>query len=79
MIIVQYVTKDMPALILFMSELPANLAAPERRALASAGITSLEQLAGFTEAQVAELHGIGPNAMKQLRQALAEKGLSFSG
>lgn len=61
-----------------MSELPPKIARPAQRALAQAGITSLEQLAGFTEAEIAELHGIGPNALKQLRQALAEKGLSFS-
>ena len=28
--------------------------------------------------QIAQLHGIGPNARKQLRQALAAHGLSFA-
>jgi len=27
--------------------------------------------------QLAQLHGIGPNAIRTLRAALAEKGLSF--
>jgi hypothetical protein len=45
--------------------------------LAGAGISNLKRLAEFTEAEVKALHGIGPNAMAQLRQALAAKGLSF--
>ena len=58
-------------------DLPAGLAGPARRALASANIQALNQLAGFTEAEISRLHGIGPNALKTLRLALAEKGLSF--
>jgi len=34
-------------------------------------------LAKFSEAEVNALHGIGPNAMQQLRQALAARGLAF--
>jgi DNA-binding IscR family transcriptional regulator len=60
------------------TDLPVKLASPARRALAQAGIFQLEQLAGYTEAQIAEMHGIGPNALQQLRQALAENGLAFS-
>lgn len=59
------------------SDLP-KLAAPAQRALANAGIRNLKQLAGFTEAEIKHLHGIGPNALSQLRRALAEKGLSFA-
>jgi len=58
-------------------DLPVKLAAPARRALAGAGLTTLEQIARHTEAEIHQLHGIGPNALRQLRQALAEKGLSF--
>jgi hypothetical protein len=64
---------DQPA-----SDLPANLAAPAQRALAVAGITTLEQLARLSEAEVKQLHGIGPNAFVQLSRALAEAGLSFA-
>lgn len=60
------------------SDLPHKLAQPARRALISAGYLQLEQLAGVSEAQIKQLHGIGPNALKQLRQALAERGLSFA-
>lgn len=57
----------------------ARLAAPARRALAQAGCTRLEHVAQMTEAEVSELHGIGPRALEQLRQALAANGLSFAG
>jgi hypothetical protein len=59
-------------------DLPQKLSQPARRALASAGIQRLEQLTGFSEAEIKKLHGIGPNALVQLRAALAARGLSFS-
>ena len=59
------------------SDLPTGLAAPARRALAGAGYRTLEQLAGVREAEVERLHGIGPNALEQLRRALAARGLAF--
>ena len=55
-----------------------KLASPAQRALTSAGIQRLEQLTKFTEAEIKQLHGMGPNALGKLRQALAEKGLSFA-
>jgi predicted Fe-Mo cluster-binding NifX family protein len=58
------------------TDLP-RLAAPARRALAGAGYRSLEQLARVREADIAKLHGMGPNAMNALRDALRERGLSF--
>jgi hypothetical protein len=58
------------------SDLP-KLAGPARRALAGAGITNLAQLAGMSEADLLQLHGIGPNAIQALRLALQEKGPSF--
>ena len=54
------------------------LGAPARRALATAGCTTLEQLAEVRERDIAGLHGIGPNALEKLRRALAEHGLSFA-
>jgi predicted RecB family nuclease len=55
----------------------AGLAAPARRALEGAGLTTLAKLAKKTEAQVMGLHGMGPNAMAKLRAALEKEGLSF--
>ncbi len=60
------------------SDLPAALAAPARRALAGAGYTRLEQLTKVTAADLLKLHGMGPNALEQLRRALAERQLSFA-
>ena len=54
-----------------------KLAAPARRALEAEGITRLDQLTAWTEADLAALHGIGPNALGALRAALAENGLRF--
>ena len=59
------------------TDLPNYLAKPAQRALANAGITRLAQLAKKSENEVLELHGMGPKTMTQLRQALAERGLSF--
>jgi hypothetical protein len=59
------------------SDLP-KLAAPARRALEVAGIDRLEQFATFCEADIKRLHGIRPNALEQLRKALAAKGLKFA-
>ena len=55
----------------------AGLAAPARRALEAAGLTTPAKLAKKTEAQVGELHGMGPNAISKLRAALAKDRLSF--
>jgi hypothetical protein len=60
-------------------DLPSGLARPAKRALAAAGYTSLEQLTQISEAELKRLHGVGPNAVRQLRDALAAMGLSFAG
>ena len=59
-------------------DLPAKLGAPAERALAGAGIKNLKQLTKFSEAEIKQLHGVGPNALGKLRQALTEEGLSFA-
>jgi hypothetical protein len=58
------------------TDLP-KLAAPARRALLGAGYTRLEQLAEVSESEVMKLHGMGPNALRVLREALEQRGLSF--
>jgi hypothetical protein len=60
------------------SDFPTRLAKPAQRALAGAGYTHLAQLTQVTEAELAKLHGMGPKALGQLREALAEKRLSFA-
>lgn len=61
------------------SDIPGGLARPAQRALAGAGYTRLEQLTRVSEAEVLRLHGMGPNALKQLRSALSARGESFAG
>jgi hypothetical protein len=56
-----------------------KLAQPALRALAGAGITNLEQLTGYSEAEIRQWHGIGPSALETLRAALTAEGLSFKG
>jgi ERCC4-type nuclease len=60
------------------SDLPIELAAPARRALVGAGYLRLEQLTELSEAELKQLHGIGPKALNQLRRALETLGLSFA-
>jgi hypothetical protein len=60
------------------SDLPRSIGKPTTRALTLAGWVRLEQLAKRSEAELLELHGVGPKAIRILRQALEEKGLSFS-
>ena len=55
-------------------DFPPGVAAPARRALAAAGYTRLDQLAGKREAELADLHGMGPRALAAIRAALATRG-----
>ena len=55
-----------------------ELAKPAQRALSGAGVTTLKQLAKMSEEEVSLLHGIGQNAIEQLKQSLGEHGLSFA-
>jgi hypothetical protein len=59
------------------NDLP-KLAQPAQRALSAAGVQQLKDLTRFSEDEVKQWHGIGPNALTQLRQALAGRGLSFA-
>ena len=56
----------------------AEVAAPARRALEGAGLTTLAKLSKKNEDQLRELHGMGPNAMSKLRAALARDGRKFA-
>jgi len=60
------------------SDLPTGLAKPAQRALAGAGYNRLEQLTRVSEPEILALHGMGPKGIRQLREALAEKGWSFA-
>jgi uncharacterized protein YdhG (YjbR/CyaY superfamily) len=59
-----------------MSNFP-KIGAPATRALEAAGYTNLKQLTKVTEAELGQLHGMGPKALGILREALKAEGLSF--
>ncbi len=54
-----------------------KVGAPATKALIGAGYTRLEQLAEVTESELLKLHGMGPRGIRILRDALAERNLSF--
>ncbi len=54
-----------------------KIGAPATRALEAAGYTNLKQLTKVTEAELAQLHGMGPKALRILHEALKAQGLSF--
>ncbi|MBZ0307602.1 MAG: DNA-binding protein [Anaerolineae bacterium] len=60
------------------SDFPEKLGQPALRALSGAGYTHLHQLTEVTEAEIKKLHGIGPKALRLLREALEAKGMSFA-
>ncbi|WP_219836774.1 hypothetical protein [Paenibacillus sp. R14(2021)] len=59
-------------------DFPGGLAKPAHRALANAGLSSLADVSRMSEHDFKKLHGIGPNALEKIRQAMKAKGLSFS-
>jgi hypothetical protein len=56
---------------------PLGIAQPALRALLAAGLTSLERVGHVTEEQLAGLHGMGPKAIKTLREALHQRRMDF--
>lgn len=53
------------------------IGAPALRALIEKKIYSLKDLSGYTEPEIAGLHGVGPKAIKILREAMEKKKISF--
>ncbi|MEP7103084.1 MAG: DNA-binding protein [Candidatus Dojkabacteria bacterium] len=60
-----------------VSNFPKGVGAPAIRALASVGVSKVEQLVKFREVQLKGLHGIGPKALGVLKAELKSKGLSL--
>lgn len=55
------------------SDLP-EIGGPATRALASIGVTQLEQLTEHTEGELLDLHGFGPRALDIVKAALHRDG-----
>lgn len=56
---------------------PAGVSGPELRAMEGAGVRSVAELAKWSEAELAALHGMGPKAVTVLRYALEASGGQF--
>ena len=53
---------------------PPGIGGPALRALANAGIRSMSDLKGRTDAELAALHGMGPKALAILKSAQTPGG-----
>ncbi|WP_437662188.1 DNA-binding protein [Sorangium sp. So ce1182] len=61
------------------SALPKGIGKPATRALASVGISRLDQVARWTEPQLLALHGVGPKAVGVIKAALEAQGKALAG
>ncbi|WP_437751681.1 helix-hairpin-helix domain-containing protein [Sorangium sp. So ce1389] len=66
-------TKEQPE-----SALPKGIGKPATRALASVGISRLDEVARLTEAQLLALHGVGPKAVGVIKAALEAQGKALA-
>ena len=60
-----------------MTTLP-QIGKPASRALNEINISTLEQVSKLDELNLSKLHGVGPKAINILKDALKDKGMSFS-
>ncbi|KLN36701.1 hypothetical protein FB00_02260 [Cellulosimicrobium funkei] len=56
-----------------VGDLPAAIGRPATRALAGAGIVSLSDVAPLSDRELLALHGVGPRAVRILREVLAAR------
>lgn len=54
-----------------------KIGSPAERALASAGIETIKQLEKYSEAEIANLHGVGPKAIIILKAEMKRQGINF--
>src|SRR5688572_14772424 len=59
------------------TEFPSSMGKVAPRELANAGYTRLKQLTKVSESELLKIHGVGPKAIRILRELLAQKGMSF--
>lgn len=68
---------DYSACVIALDQIP-KVGAPAARALATAGYTSLRDLAGVSRDHLANLHGVCPKAVGIIQAALEEHDLTLS-
>ena len=59
------------------TEFPASMGKVARRELAVHGITRFTQAADRSERELLDIHGVGPKALRILREELGSRDLSF--
>ncbi len=59
------------------TDLPKGIGKVATRELSLAGLTSLDDLTTVAEAELLAIHGVGPKAVRILREELAARDLSF--
>ncbi|GAB08626.1 hypothetical protein GOARA_013_00700 [Gordonia araii NBRC 100433] len=59
------------------SEFPSSMGKVAPRELAANGITTFDQLTGYTARELLAIHGVGPKAIRILRDELGARGMSF--
>ncbi len=57
--------------------LPKAIGKPATRALLAAGVKDLKDVASRTEKELLELHGVGPRAIRILREVLSDRGIAL--
>lgn len=58
--------------------LPSGMGKPALRALAAEGITKLEELSAISKKELLKLHGIGPKAIRIIKEELQKQGMDFA-
>lgn len=59
------------------TELPTSMGNVARRALAQQGLTRLDQFDGASERALLAIHGVGPKAVRILREHLESLGAAL--
>jgi ERCC4-type nuclease len=60
-----------------VGDLPNEIGKTAARELSLNGIGSLKEVAAHSERELLAIHGVGPKAVRILRETLAARGLQF--
>lgn len=60
-----------------VGDLPNEMGKTAPRELQTAGIDTLQKVSQHSEAELLAVHGVGPKAVRILREALASRGLGL--
>lgn len=59
-----------------VGDLPNSMGKTAPRELQSAGVNSLQKASERTEKELLAIHGVGPKAIRIMKEAMKEKGLT---